>query len=73
MPAMSNITAIAASGLQSASARFEASAKRMVSKPDADLAGELVTQKLAELDFEANVKLFNAANDMMKKTLDILA
>jgi flagellar basal body rod protein FlgC len=46
---MSNVMAIALSGINSATQRFEAS------------------------DFEANLKVIKTADEMMKKTLDILA
>jgi len=70
---MSDITAIALSGLQAASKRFEDSAKRTVSDPTADLPKELVTQKTAALEFEANLKVIKTANEMTKNALDILA
>ena len=70
---MSNIMAIALSGINSATQRFEASAKRVVSDRNADLPDELMTQKIAAIDFEANLKVIKTADEMMKKTLDILA
>jgi flagellar hook protein FlgE len=70
---MNDIMATALSGLNSATERFEASAKRTVSDKNADLPGELVTQKLAALDFQANLKLIKTADEMMKSALDILA
>ena len=70
---MNNVMAIALSGVNSATQRFEASAKRVVSDKNADLANELVTQKIAAVDFEANLKVIKTADEMMKKTLDILA
>ena len=70
---MNNVMAIALSGVNSATQRFEASAKRVVSDKNADLAHELVTQKIAAVDFEANLKVIKTADEMMKKTLDILA
>ena len=70
---MSNVMAIALSGINSATQRFQASANRVVSDRNADLANELVTQKIAAVDFEANLKVIKTADEMMKKTLDILA
>ena len=71
--AMSDLISTAVAGLNAATQRFEASAKRTVSDKDADLASELVTQKMAEIDFEANLKVLEAANKMAKRALDILA
>jgi hypothetical protein len=73
LASMSDIASIAAAGLKSSAARFEASAKRMVQEPRADLASELVEQKLAALDFEANVAVLKTANRMARSLLDILA
>lgn len=70
---MNTIMVTAISGLQSATSRFQASANRVVSDKNADLADELVTQKLAAIDFEANLKVIKTADEMTKKALDILA
>ena len=70
---MNDIMATALSGLTAATQRFEASAKRTVTDPNADLAGELVTQKVAAIDFTANLKVIKTADEMMKQALDILA
>jgi flagellar hook protein FlgE len=69
---MNDIMATAVSGLNSATQRFEASARRTVTDRNADLAGELVTQKLASFDFHANLKVVKTADEMMKAALDIL-
>jgi flagellar hook protein FlgE len=69
---MNDIMATAVSGLNSATQRFEASARRTVTERNADLAGELVTQKLASFDFQANLKVIKTADEMMKAALDIL-
>jgi flagellar basal body rod protein FlgC len=70
---MSDIASLAAAGLHASTARFEASAKRVAQDPRADLATELVTQKLAAADFQANVAVLRIANRMAKSLLDILA
>jgi flagellar hook protein FlgE len=70
---MNDIMATAVSGLNSATQRFEASAGRTVTDRNADLANELVTQKLASFDFQANLKVIKTADEMMKAALDILA
>jgi flagellar hook protein FlgE len=70
---MSDAITTALTGLTSATQRFEASAQRMVSDKNADLAAELVTQKMAGIDFEANLKVVQTADRMLKHALDILA
>jgi flagellar basal body rod protein FlgC len=70
---MSDIASIALAGMNASTAKFEASAKRVVERPDADLASELVTQKEAVLAFEANLAALRIANRMSKSLLDILA
>jgi flagellar basal body rod protein FlgC len=70
---MNGIMSIAFSGLQASSARFAQSASRTVSDKDADLGAELVTQKMAETDYRANLAVVKIASRMMKETLDILA
>ena len=69
---MSDIFSIAAGGIAAATNRFEASAKRVAEDPQANLAGELVDQKLAGVEIEANIAVLNAANRMAKSLLDIL-
>lgn len=69
---MSDIASIAAAGLAASTARFTASAARVAQDPRADLAGELVTQKQAATDFEANVAVLKTATSMEKSLLDIL-
>jgi len=69
---MSDIFSIAAGGIAAATNRFEASAKRVAEDPQANLAGELVDQKLAGVEVEANIAVLNAANRMAKSLLDIL-
>jgi len=73
MAAMYDLMSTAFTGLNSAAQRFEASAKRTVSDKGADLVAELATQKMAEMEFAANLKVIEAAKKMMKRTLDILA
>jgi flagellar hook protein FlgE len=70
---MDKIMATAVAGLKAASARFEASAKRVAAERRADFAEELVKQKMAAAEFKANLKTIKTADDMMKSTLDILA
>jgi flagellar basal body rod protein FlgC len=69
---MNDVTSIALSGIRSATARFEASATRVVQDPHADLAAEFVDQKLSEFAFKANVAVLKTANEMSKSLLDIL-
>jgi flagellar basal body rod protein FlgC len=70
---MSDIASIAAAGMNASTMRFEASARRVAQEPGANLAGELVTQKTAAVDYEANVAVLRRANAMTKSLLDILA
>jgi flagellar basal body rod protein FlgC len=70
---MSDVTSIAVAGMNASTARFEASAKRVVPDPRADLAKELVSQKFATADFEANIAVVRSADAMTKSLLDILA
>lgn len=65
--------AIAAAGIASASARFEASARRTAADPLADLAGETVERIGAEIAFKANVSVLKTADEMAGTLLDILA
>jgi flagellar hook protein FlgE len=69
---MSDIMTTALAGLNGATQRFEASAKRVATDKNADLASELVTQKMAATDFTANLKVIKTADDMTKQALDIL-
>ncbi len=72
MAPMNSIVSIATAGLNASTARFDASAKRVAQDPHADLPAELVTQKTASLDFEANIAVMKTANKMAKSVLDIL-
>ena len=69
---MSDIASIALAGMNASTAKFEASAKRVVERPDADLASELVTQREAVLAFKADLAVLRIANRMSKSLLDIL-
>jgi hypothetical protein len=69
---MSDIASIAVAGMAASTARFEASAQRATQDPRADLAKELVGQKLATADFEANIAVLRSADTMTKSLLDIL-
>lgn len=65
--------AIAAAGIASASARFEASARRTAADPHADLAGEIVERIGAKVALQANVAVLKTADEMAGSLLDILA
>lgn len=65
--------AIAAAGLASAAARFEASARRTAADPLGDLAGETVERIGAEVAFKANAAVLRTADEMAGTLLDILA
>jgi len=65
--------AIAAAGVASATARFEASARRTAADPLADLAGETVERLGAELALEANASVLRTADAMTGTLLDMLA
>lgn len=70
---MSDTASITVAGLNASASRFEASAKRVAQDPRADLAKELVGQKFATADFEANIAVIRSADAMTKSLLDILA
>ena len=70
---MSDVMPIAIAGLSASAARFAASANRVVQQQDVDLAAELVQQKLAAIEFKANVAVLKTADQMTKAALDILA
>ena len=70
---MSDVMPIAIAGLSASAARFAASANRVVQQQDVDLAAELVQQKLAAIEFKANVAVLKTADRMTKAALDILA
>jgi len=69
---MSDIFSIAAAGITAATNRFEASAKRVAQDPGADLGSEIVEQKLAGVEVEANIAVLKTADKMTKSILDIL-
>ena len=64
---------IAVAGLTASTARFASSANRVVGQRDVDLAAELVQQKLAAIEFKANVTVLKTADQMAKAALDIFA
>jgi len=68
---MTNVLPIAIAGLSASAARFAASANRVVQQHDVDLAAELVQQKLAAIEFKANVAVLKTADQMAKAALDI--
>ena len=70
---MGDIASIAVAGMNASAARFEASAKRVAQDPRTDLAKELVSQKFATADFEANIAVIRSADAMTASLLDILA
>ncbi len=70
---MSDVMPIAIAGLSASAARFAASANRVVQQQDVDLAAELVQQKLAAIEFKANVAVLKTADQMAKAALDIFA
>ncbi len=65
--------AIAAAGLASAAARFDASARRTAADPLGDLAGETVERIEAEVAFEANAAVLRSTDRMAGTLLDMLA
>jgi flagellar hook protein FlgE len=70
---MSDVMSIAIAGLNASTARFASSANRVVGQRDVDLAAELVQQKLAAIEFKANVAVLKTADQMTKAALDIFA
>ena len=68
---MSDVMPIAIAGLSASAARFAASANRVVQQQDVDLAAEFVQQKLAAIEFKANVAVLKTADQMAKAALDI--
>jgi len=69
--AMSDVMSIAVAGLKASTARFASSANRVVEQPQADLAAELVQQKLAAIEYKANISVLKTADQMAKAALDI--
>lgn len=65
--------AIAAAGITSATARFDASARRTAADPLANLAGETVERIGAQIALEANASVLRTADEMTGTLLDILA
>ena len=62
----------ALSGIQSATAAFNASAAKIASgKSDANLASDVVSTLADKTALQANVKVAQTANDLQKKLLDI--
>lgn len=66
-------SAIAAAGITTALARFDASASRTAANPLDDLAAETVERMEAKTAVSANVAVLRTADDMMGSLLDILA
>jgi len=65
--------AIAASGIASATARFEQSAARTAAAPLDDLAGEMVERIEAKTALSANVAVLRTADAMTGTLLNMLA
>ena len=68
---MSDISSIALAGMRGATDRFTASAARVASDPNADLVGEVVSQKQEAVAFEASVAVLRTAHRVSKALLDI--
>jgi hypothetical protein len=66
-------TSIAASGIASATARFERSAARTAAAPLDNLETEMVERLQAETALTANVAVIRTAGDMTGTLLDMLA
>ncbi|AQR62777.1 hypothetical protein BZG35_14785 [Brevundimonas sp. LM2] len=66
-------SAIAASGIATATARFEQSAIRTATGSLDNLGAELVEQTMAATAVSANVAVLRTADDMVGSLLDILA
>ena len=71
------ISAIALQGMQQAEARVEVSAQRLAGTADpgdtTDLSQEAVALLQARNSFAANVQVAKIANEMEKRTVDLLA
>lgn len=63
---------IAASGIATATARFDASARRTAIAPLDNLAAESVERIQAEVALKANTAVLRSANQMTGTLLDIL-
>ena len=71
---MSSVTAIAASGMLNAAARFTASAAKVADPSSgADLTTEAVNQIEARIDFAANALVLRAGAHMTGALLDLIA
>ena len=70
--AMESVTSIALGGIQASAYRLEASARRVASNRDTDLASEIVEQKMSEHAYKANLMVLKTADRMIKASLDIL-
>ena len=64
--------AIAAGGIATATARFDASARRTAAAPLDNLAGEMVERLQSEVALKANVAVLKTADDMTGTLLDML-
>ena len=70
---MSDVMSVAIAGLNASATRFASSANRVVEQRHVDLAAELVQQKLAAIEYKANVAVLKTADQMAKAALDIFA
>lgn len=65
--------AIAAGGIATATARFDASARRTAAAPLDNLAEEIVDRLQSEVALKANVAVLKTADQMTGTLLDMLA
>jgi len=71
---MSSVSAIAASGMLNAAARFDASAAKVADPLSrADLTTEAVNQIEARIDFAANALVLRAGSRMTGALIDLIA
>jgi len=71
---MSSVSAIAASGMLNAAARFDASAAKVADPlSGADLTTEAVNQIEARIDFAANALVLRAGSRMTGALIDLIA
>jgi hypothetical protein len=79
---MSSIMSIAATGMRTASARFEAAATQVAragagaapaESREIDLPTLMMTMSLASYDFKAAAKVARIGGDMMQSAIDMIA
>jgi hypothetical protein len=70
---MSSISSIALSGMQSAAAQWQSSAKSVASSgSSADLAEAIVTQAAAQTNVQMSMQMIRADHDATQQLIDIL-